>query len=163
MFLLLLASTFATCQDPELEPVCEDYNTGVKYYNNGVGLVATLLGAVVLYGQCNYLSQSSQWCEKVPESNGYAIAANDGTAKLTNPLYMHAVSAGASGGAGTSNGPTIQTAVTGAASATSCLKVFGCTVSIIFEAKALGVGTTVNFTNPNIGFDAHFPFLNSCG
>jgi hypothetical protein len=173
VLLLLLAATFAACQDPAPGPVCEDFNTGVKYYNNGIGNFWSAtgteghasgyhIGAVVLAGQCSYLSQSTQWCEIVAESSGDAFAANDDGGNLTNPLYMHAVSAGSSGGAGTSNGPTIQTAVTGAAGASSCLKVLGCNVTITFEAKALGVGTTVNFTNPNIGFDDHFPYLNSC-
>lgn len=69
---------------------------------------------MVLAGKCDYLSQSTQWCEIGAESGGYPIAANDGTGHLTNPLLMHSVNAGASGGAGTSNGPTIKTVVTGA-------------------------------------------------
>ena len=32
VFFLPLVSTLAACQDPEPGPVCEDYNTGVKYY-----------------------------------------------------------------------------------------------------------------------------------
>jgi hypothetical protein len=33
ILLLLLASTFAACQDPGQD--CEDYSTPTKYYNNG--------------------------------------------------------------------------------------------------------------------------------
>jgi hypothetical protein len=175
VFFLLLVSTLALCQDPQPGPVCEDYNTGFRYYYNGAGQpwwqasgtaghagYGTHTGATVLGGECIYLSQSTQFCEIVASAQGYGYLAYD-SGGVANPLLMHAVSSATSDGAGTSNGPSISTVVTGAIGATACLKAFGCSVGITFEAKPLGIGTTVNFTNPNLGFDEKFPFTNWCG
>jgi hypothetical protein len=171
-FLFLVAAT--ACAVGQDVDNCEIYNKTNVYINaagnpwwqasgtTGHAGHGTHTGAVQLGGRCIYLTQGLPLCEIITESEGNPFVASD-SGGIANPLMMHAVTTGASGGAGDSNGPTISSVVTGATGASACLKAFGCTVGIIWEVKAFGVGTTVNFTNPNLGFDEHFPFQTICG
>jgi hypothetical protein len=167
--LTLLIATGAVCQDEDL---CSLY-TYTRYYNNGYGPWWAATGtvghnsgahnaAVELWGRCWYLTQGTEWCEVIADSDGDSLGAID-NGTLTNPFMEHDVSADARGGGGSSNGPSITTVATGAAGASSCLRKIGCSVSLIWDVKPFGIGTTVDFTNKNLNFDEKFPYQRVCG
>jgi hypothetical protein len=165
----VLLSLVAVLLAPCLGQVCDDYNSyPSKVWSQPAGYVqhsgagGHALTQMDLFGECEYSSNSAQYCAINAQSYENDAHVTESGA-LTSLVDYHNIVATAQGGAAASTGPQIATQVTGAVAADSCVIGLGCGITITFSASASGVGVSASFPPTNLSYTYQYPFQSTCG